>query len=620
MKKLIVILFLLVALSGLGAISGGTARSDRTVTIPAGGGAITNIVWQSNTRYVLDSGTNTVSTYPNGANNVNNPHLLIRDKTNIVIEGLGPNSAVFTAQTGTVFTAFNCYGIKFKNFSLTGTRGPANGFNFGSQFAGIELRGTNQMIEVDGVVFDNHSDQGISGNLNNDGFFTTNAIIKNCIFRNIGTTNGDFGFGLVRDGAAIVPVGPNWTIKDCRFEDNLRDVEPFNLTQAGMSNLFGLKVIDNTMLRPKETSIYASSVPGIRDCDIRGNTIIFDPAMRDGTYDNHIGIGLTDCRDIRIVGNNIQNAEYPFYILITSGAQESANSIIQGNQFSRNLHGGFLSSTTGTNAGWIVAENTFAYNTSEAMRIGGFCNQIINNTFNRNGTIFGGATLKLEVLGGAVGSNVISGNLFWSDNQFTAASPTHCITIASGANFNTVINNRFGDYSTAPYSDSGNNNVWVGNLLNNNSIQLQPAASVNAVATAANTTETDLASYTLPGNSLLVTNQAIEFQAWGSFGATANNKVVRVKYGGAAASNVLLDTLLRANNAQEWMLSGTIQRVNATTLKAATRFEVAGFVTNDIVTLTMDPTTNAIFRITGSNTVAAASDIGLDGWKVAWKP
>lgn len=143
-----------------------------------------------------------------------------------------------------------------------------------------------------------------------------------------------------------------------------------------------------------------------------------------------------------------------------------------------------------------------------------------------------------------------------------------------------------------------------------------PASSVTAVATAANTLETDLMTYTLLAGTLCFTNQNLELTAWGSFGATANSKDIRVKMGGVT----LLDTLPRANNAQEWLLSGTISYKDVSTLKSAFRFEVTGFITNDILAPTLKANTNIVLRITGSNHVAAASDIILEGWKLKWVP
>lgn len=142
------------------------------------------------------------------------------------------------------------------------------------------------------------------------------------------------------------------------------------------------------------------------------------------------------------------------------------------------------------------------------------------------------------------------------------------------------------------------------------------ASSVNATATGANTTETDLMSYTIMGSTMGSTNQAMELLAWGSFGATANSKDIRVKIGGVS----ILDTLPRANNAQEWVLSGTIQRVSATAMKAFMRFEVTGFVTNDLTSLTLTSATNIVLRVTGSNHTATANDIVMEGWKLKWAP
>lgn len=83
------------------------------------------------------------------------------------------------------------------------------------------------------------------------------------------------------------------------------------------------------------------------------------------------------------------------------------------------------------------------------------------------------------------------------------------------------------------------------------------------------TGEDDLMTYTIPAATLGATGDWIEFEAAGTFAATANNKQIRVKYG----ATTLYDTgALAITAASDWSLVGKVIRTGAATQKCVVRF------------------------------------------------
>src|SRR5579862_5290229 len=72
-------------------------------------------------------------------------------------------------------------------------------------------------------------------------------------------------------------------------------------------------------------------------------------------------------------------------------------------------------------------------------------------------------------------------------------------------------------------------------------INIQPAAA----GTGADTTEDTLYTYTLPANAFSSPGKAVRIRVWGTTGATANNKTVKVYFG---ASVVFSSATSAANN------------------------------------------------------------------------
>lgn len=144
-----------------------------------------------------------------------------------------------------------------------------------------------------------------------------------------------------------------------------------------------------------------------------------------------------------------------------------------------------------------------------------------------------------------------------------------------------------------------NINSGVGGLLN---------AQTASVGTTAVTTEEVLQTYTLPANTLAVAGQAVRITCPFSTGATANNKTVRLYFGGSSVS-----TGAYAGNAQQGYLQLIVMRTAAATQGVfASGVAGTGSVSPVAVTYTAGTdalTAGVVIKCTGQNGTAAANDI-----------
>lgn len=131
--------------------------------------------------------------------------------------------------------------------------------------------------------------------------------------------------------------------------------------------------------------------------------------------------------------------------------------------------------------------------------------------------------------------------------------------------------------------------------------------SVTATCTTAVTTEETLWQYTLPANSLATNGRGVRITIFGSFGATANGKTVRMYFGGsqlyAAASTAI--------NNGPWSYRGEVMRTGATT-QVGNGLLHGGQATQFIQTTNAPAetlTSAVIIKVTGQNGTAAANDI-----------
>ena len=132
--------------------------------------------------------------------------------------------------------------------------------------------------------------------------------------------------------------------------------------------------------------------------------------------------------------------------------------------------------------------------------------------------------------------------------------------------------------------------------------QLTPAS------TAANTTETDLLSVTLPASTLNYTGQTIRARAHGTTAANTNTKTLRLKFGATTLATLVITP--GAAEAKEWWLEATITRTGAATQVATAQGAYDG--SNLVVDATAPAETLSgaiVLKVTGQNGTASATDI-----------
>ena len=138
-------------------------------------------------------------------------------------------------------------------------------------------------------------------------------------------------------------------------------------------------------------------------------------------------------------------------------------------------------------------------------------------------------------------------------------------------------------------------------------------ASVLGTATIANTTETTLASYTLPAGSFdpnkASPNGTLTVYAWGKFGATANNKTVKLYFG---SQN--LSTGANADNNTSWWMEVVCQRSGLSTQNVSYNGQRSGTaLSTSSLQQTESEAADILIKLTGTNGTAAANDIVCHG-------
>ena len=142
--------------------------------------------------------------------------------------------------------------------------------------------------------------------------------------------------------------------------------------------------------------------------------------------------------------------------------------------------------------------------------------------------------------------------------------------------------------------------------------------SVNTTqqGTPANTTETTLATYTMPASTLVTDGQMIRIHAYGSIANNANSKTIRIKFGG---TTIATENTSDASK-DSWAIDCVVIRTGAATQKAMY------FVTSDVTLNGPVPTSPTetlsgavTIVVTGQNGAASASDIVHEAsWIELW--
>ena len=115
------------------------------------------------------------------------------------------------------------------------------------------------------------------------------------------------------------------------------------------------------------------------------------------------------------------------------------------------------------------------------------------------------------------------------------------------------------------------------------------------------TGEDDLYSVALAANFLTVNGDEVVLEIAGTFAANANNKTIKVKFGGTT----VFDTTALAFNAGSWFIRTTIVRTGASAQKAITEWSSSNTTllsTCNYTTAAIDTTAGITFSVTGEGT------------------
>lgn len=132
-------------------------------------------------------------------------------------------------------------------------------------------------------------------------------------------------------------------------------------------------------------------------------------------------------------------------------------------------------------------------------------------------------------------------------------------------------------------------------------------ANLSTGATGANTTATDLQSFTLPAGYLTAGRPGLRIRAWGQTGATANNKTITLNFGATAftiASAAALNNVTWSATLEIWRTGDAAQRIFGTGYQGTTNIAMAYTAGTDNTL-----TTAQVIRVVGTNGTAAANDI-----------
>lgn len=138
------------------------------------------------------------------------------------------------------------------------------------------------------------------------------------------------------------------------------------------------------------------------------------------------------------------------------------------------------------------------------------------------------------------------------------------------------------------------------------------------------TGEDDLASFSVPANTLASNGQSLWFEASGKCANNANVKTVRVRFGTAGVNLVLENDHISINAVTHWVVRGRIIRTGAATQKAyatMTTFLEGGFTGHGgetSVALTLDQTLSGAVSLKVTGEATANNDIQIETFIVGW--
>ncbi len=143
-----------------------------------------------------------------------------------------------------------------------------------------------------------------------------------------------------------------------------------------------------------------------------------------------------------------------------------------------------------------------------------------------------------------------------------------------------------------------------------------------AAGTGANTTETTLASKSLPAVFFFNIGDALQINTWGTFAANANNKTIKLTFGGTT----ICDSTALAINGGSWRMDAIVAddagNNSQTCSVNMTITDGSGATTHKTVTTATTETVSGalIVAMKATNGTSSANDIVLNGWVVRGMP
>lgn len=401
-------------------------------------------------------GRHTVQVFPGSSGNVGqDAHMRLLLKTNITIEGLGPQSEIFHAQTGNVFSVSQSENITFKNFSIVGTRPVGTPPNT-ELYAAFNCE-SNNAITWDGIRFKDQFNHCI---VNQSIKVSENCTVKNSWFENCANTNNWPASGYPGDGVCIHVIGSRMQILNNTFTNCGLCIEFQGETgAAGFRNIL---IAGNKFLAGIEPTILqydtGPTLDGMySDITIRDNT--FKYLAGHGVGDTKIAIQINQMERVNIVDNTIDGA----YIGIFYYAPyHIVGGRISGNIFQNTTYNGISTGGDSSFRGLIISDNYFTNVFGEGI----FLDLVSKSRI--SGNVFDNVA-DSSVAAGSIrlanaDSNSITGNVMSRRGTSTLGS----IYLEAGAGFNRITDNQVWDTSGAAYTDLGTDNRIQNNWYGTN--------------------------------------------------------------------------------------------------------------------------------------------------------
>lgn len=215
----------------------------------------------------------------------------------------------------------------------------------------------------------------------------------------------------------------------------------------------------------------------------------------------------------------------------------------------------------------------------------------------------------------------------------TGAVPVmiHDSRLAAGGAVATRPTHDFRNNGTSQLIILANGNVGIGNITSPGSLLSVRAGTSTDFAAVGGTLyfttaqtgnvgtgEDDLASFTVPANTLAVNGDSIWFEASGTAANNANAKTLRARFGSSGTSQIFSQALT-VNQAGQWVLRGRVIRTGSATQKGYAGLSGNQNNTANVVTNLNQTLSNAIaIRITGEAT--SNNDIVLETFVVGYNP